>query len=439
MKVAVIGTGYVGLVAGACFAHGGHRVICVDIDERKITALKAGSIPIYEPGLATVVAESVAGKRLGFSTDTADSVADADCVFIAVGTPPGEDGSADLTYVLGVASAIAPHLTGYTVVVCKSTVPVGTCDKVEAVLRQVTEADLDVVSNPEFLKEGAAIEDFFHPDRVVIGTDSDRAKARMAELYHPFVERPDQLLFMARRSAEMTKNAANCMLAARISFMNEMAGVCDKMHVDVDDVKRGIGTDRRIGRYFLNAGIGYGGSCFPKDVKALLHTGQSVGCDMALLEAVEVVNAAQKRVLAEKVLRHFGAESGEGVRGKTIAMLGLAFKPETDDMREAPSIVVAQMLVAAGADVVAYDPVARETAYAVLGGDIAYAATWRDAVANADVVTVVTEWLEFRGISPEELAAATPCRLVFDGRNIWDPQKMAAAGFTYAGIGRPPT
>ncbi len=439
MKVAVIGTGYVGLVAGACFAHGGHRVICVDIDERKITALKAGSIPIYEPGLATVVAESVAGKRLGFSTDTADSVADADCVFIAVGTPPGEDGSADLTYVLGVASAIAPHLTGYTVVVCKSTVPVGTCDKVEAVLRQVTEADLDVVSNPEFLKEGAAIEDFFHPDRVVIGTDSDRAKARMAELYHPFVERPDQLLFMARRSAEMTKYAANCMLAARISFMNEMAGVCDKMHVDVDDVKRGIGTDRRIGRYFLNAGIGYGGSCFPKDVKALLRTGQSVGCDMALLEAVEVVNAAQKRVLAEKVLRHFGAESGEGVRGKTIAMLGLAFKPETDDMREAPSIVVAQMLVAAGADVVAYDPVARETAYAVLGGDIAYAATWRDAVANADVVTVVTEWLEFRGISPEELAAATPCRLVFDGRNIWDPQKMAAAGFTYAGIGRPPT
>ncbi len=439
MKVAVIGTGYVGLVAGACFAHGGHRVICVDIDERKITALKAGSIPIYEPGLATVVAESVAGKRLGFSTDTADSVADADCVFIAVGTPPGEDGSADLTYVLGVASAIAPHLTGYTVVVCKSTVPVGTCDKVEAVLRQVTEADLDVVSNPEFLKEGAAIEDFFHPDRVVIGTDSDRAKARMAELYHPFVERPDQLLFMARRSAEMTKYAANCMLAARISFMNEMAGVCDKMHVDVDDVKRGIGTDRRIGRYFLNAGIGYGGSCFPKDVKALLRTGQSVGCDMALLEAVEVVNAAQKRVLAEKGLRHFGAESGEGVRGKTIAMLGLAFKPETDDMREAPSIVVAQMLVAAGADVVAYDPVARETAYAVLGGDIAYAATWRDAVANADVVTVVTEWLEFRGISPEELAAATPCRLVFDGRNIWDPQKMAAAGFTYAGIGRPPT
>lgn len=436
MKVAVIGTGYVGLVAGACFAHGGHNVICVDINQAKIQSLNDGQIPIYEPGLSTVVAEAVAGSRLAFSTETAPSVADADCVFIAVGTPPGEDGSADLTYVLGVAAAIAPHLTGYTVVVCKSTVPVGTCDKVEAVLRGATDADLDVVSNPEFLKEGAAIEDFFHPDRVVIGTDSERARTRMTALYRPFVERPEQILFMARRSAEMTKYAANCMLATRISFMNEMARVCDEMGVDVVDVKRGIGTDRRIGRYFLNAGIGYGGSCFPKDVKALLRTGQGAGCEMLLLDAVEAVNAAQKRILAEKVLRHFEAQGG--VAGKKVAMLGLAFKPETDDMREAPSIVLAQLLVEAGADVVAYDPVAHQTAYAMLGGDIAYAATWRDAVAEADVITVVTEWLEFRSIRPEELAGATACRLVFDGRNIWDPAKMAGAGFTYHGIGRPP-
>ncbi len=434
MKVAVIGTGYVGLVAGACFAHGGQRVTCVDINADKVAALRDGKIPIYEPGLDTVVHDAVAAERLFFTTDTGAAVQSADVVFIAVGTPPGEDGSADLTYVLGVAEAVAPHLQGYTVVVCKSTVPVGTCDKVEATIRAHSDADMDVVSNPEFLKEGAAIDDFLHPDRVVIGTDSDRARERMAELYKPYIERSEQVLFMARRSAEMTKYAANCMLAARISFMNEVARVCDALDVDVLDVKRGIGSDRRIGRHFLNAGIGYGGSCFPKDVQALLRTGQKAGCDMALLESVEAVNAVQKGLLAERVIAHF-ADQG-GIADKRIALLGLAFKPETDDMREAPSIVIGKALVAADANVVAYDPVARETAYEELGGDIAYAASWQDAVDGADAVLVITEWLEFRGISPEELAAATDCRVVFDGRNIWDPAKMARAGFAYQGIGR---
>ncbi|HAN30662.1 MAG TPA: UDP-glucose 6-dehydrogenase [Myxococcales bacterium] len=434
MQVAVIGTGYVGLVAGTCFAHGGQRVTCVDIDQAKVQTLRDGQIPIYEPGLATLVKENVRSGRLQFTTDAASAVDKADVVFIAVGTPPGEDGSADLTHVLGVAHGIAPHLNDYTVVVCKSTVPVGTCDKVEQAIEQsAPDADFDVVSNPEFLKEGAAIDDFLHPDRVVVGTDSERARRTMRELYKPFINRREQILFMTRRAAEMTKYAANCMLAARISFMNEIARVCDAFDVDVLDVKRGIGSDARIGPHFLNAGIGYGGSCFPKDVQALYQTGTKAGCDMELLGAVERVNARQKTLLAERVVAHFDADALKGLR---VALLGLAFKPETDDMREAPSVDITRELRAQGVQLAAYDPVATETAQDVLGPGVTYHDSWQSAVANVDAILLVTEWLEFRGISPADLAAATACRLVFDGRNVWAPEAMKAEGFAYFGVGR---
>ena len=432
MNVAVIGTGYVGLVAGACFAHGGSRVTCVDIDKDKVDRLLRGEIPIYEPGLEAVVLENVAAQRLFFTTDLASAVQDAQAVFIAVGTPPQEDGSADLRHVLKVAASIADAIRTYTVVVVKSTVPIGTCDKVRAILNERTQVPFDVVSNPEFLKEGAALDDFFHPDRVVVGTESPRARTVMAALYAPFVKDPAQVLFFSVRSAEMTKYAANAMLATRISFINEVSNLCEQVGADITEVRRGIGSDSRIGMPFLQAGIGYGGSCFPKDVKALVMTGRANGHPMEILNAVESVNDQQKSALARKLL----AQWGEDLSGRTVALLGLAFKPDTDDMREAPSLVLVRRLRAAGATIVVYDPVARHTAEVELQDTVTYAQTWQQAVAGADAILLVTEWSEFRQISPEALAAATPCRLVLDGRNAWEPSTMRAAGFSYFGMGR---
>lgn len=436
MNVVVIGSGYVGLVAGACFAHSGNQVTCVDIDARKVERLRQGELPIYEPGLDRIVLDSLAAGRLAFTTDGAAPIAGADAIFVAVGTPPQEDGSADLSHVLAVASDVAKHVQGFTVVVLKSTVPIGTCDKVAAILRERAEVRQGVhtivVSNPEFLKEGAALDDFFHPDRVVIGTDSERARAVMAELYAPFVRSPEQLLFMDVRSAELTKYAANAMLATRISFMNEIANLCDDVGADIDQIRRGIGSDSRIGPHFLFAGIGYGGSCFPKDVKALMNTGRDAGHAMEILSAVESVNDQQKSLLARRVMERLG----DNLSGKTVALLGLAFKPDTDDMREAPSLTLVRKLLRAGATVVGYDPVAQQTARAELGTKLRYANTWQDAVAGADAVLLVTEWAQFRAISATDLAGATACRVVFDGRNIWSAQAFRVAGFEYHGVGR---
>ncbi|MBI5610918.1 MAG: UDP-glucose/GDP-mannose dehydrogenase family protein [Deltaproteobacteria bacterium] len=436
MQVVVIGSGYVGLVAGACFASGGFAVTCVDIDAGKVERLRQGIIPIWEPGLEQMVRECAAAGRLHFTTDGSGPISQADAVFIAVGTPPQEDGSADLSHVLNVARSMADHLTGYTAVVVKSTVPIGTCDKVQAILderlAQRPGVEAEVVSNPEFLKEGAAIEDFVHPDRVVVGARSERARHLMDQLYAPFVRGPEQMIHVDVRSSEMTKYAANAMLATRISFMNEVAALCDKVGANVKAVQRGIGLDARIGALFLNAGIGYGGSCFPKDVKALMSTGRDAGCAMEILSAVESVNDQQKGLLARRVLKRLG----EDLRGKTVALLGLAFKPDTDDMREAPSLTIARKLVKVGAKIVGYDPVAQHTARVELGDSITYAASWQEAVASADAVLLVTEWSEFRGLSASDLAGATRCRLVYDGRNIWDPKEFSEAGFEYHGIGR---
>ena len=436
MKVAVVGSGYVGLVAGACFAHGGNHVTCIDIDAGKVQRLRQGQLPIYEPGLDVLVRDNVAAGRLLFTTDGGPAMAEADAVFIAVGTPPQEDGSADLRHVLNVARQIGAHIQGFTVVVVKSTVPIGTCDKVAVILRDTlgtqARAEAEVVSNPEFLKEGAALDDFLHPDRVVIGTASARAREVMSQLYAPFVANPAQILHMDIRSAELTKYAANAMLATRISFMNEIANLCDDVGADVAQVRRGIGADTRIGNLFLNAGIGYGGSCFPKDVKALMSTGRDAGHAMEILSAVESVNDQQKALLARRVM----ARLGDDLRGKTVALLGLAFKPDTDDMREAASLTITKKLLRAGASVVGYDPVAGTTAHAELGDSIAYAPGWQAAVAGADAVLLVTEWAQLRQISAQQLAAATACRIVFDGRNAWNPSEFAEAGFEYHGVGR---
>lgn len=436
MKVVVIGSGYVGLVAGACFAHSGNDVTCVDIDARKVERLTQGILPIYEPGLDDLVLQGVAAARLRFTTQGAQAISEADTVFIAVGTPPQEDGSADLSHVLAVAKTIGDNLQGYTAVVVKSTVPIGTCDKVRAIVEplaaQRSGVSVDVVSNPEFLKEGAALDDFLRPDRVVCGTDTVRARAMMDELYLPFVQDPAQILHMDVRSSEMTKYAANAMLATRISFMNEVANLCDLVGADVKNVQRGIGSDARIGSLFLNPGIGYGGSCFPKDVKALMSTGRDAGLAMEILSAVESVNDQQKGLLARRLI----ARLGDDLHGKTVALLGLAFKPDTDDMREAPSLTVVRKLTAAGAKVIGFDPVAHETAAVELGTKVEFADTWQQAVASADAVLLITEWKALRNISAAELAAATPCRLVFDGRNAWDPKAYAAAGFEYHGVGR---
>ena len=432
MRVAVVGTGYVGLVAGTCFAESGNDVVCLDIDEGKIEQLRAGEIPIYEPGLAELLKRNASDGRLSFSTEYSDAIPGVDVAFIAVGTPPGEDGKADLKYVLSAAKSIAEHMTGHVVVVDKSTVPVGTARKVMKVLEENTDHTFDVVSNPEFLKEGTAITDFLKPDRVVIGVESSRAAEAMMQLYSPFVRTGNPILEMDIESAEITKYAANAMLAARISFMNEVANMCDRVGANIDAVRKGIGSDGRIGSRFLFAGCGYGGSCFPKDVKAIIQTAAEYDYDFRTLRAVEEVNELQKLVLVERVKEHYGS-----IAGKRFALWGLAFKPGTDDMREAPAIVMANALLDAGASVCAYDPEAMEMARThYLGDKIDYASRPLEALKGADGLLLVTEWNEFRNPDFAAVKAALREPVLFDGRNLWQRDLLEKQGFTYYGIGR---
>jgi UDPglucose 6-dehydrogenase len=440
MKISVIGTGYVGLVTGACLAELGNDVLCVDVDARKIALLQAGTIPIHEPGLADVVHGNVAGGRLRFTTDPAEGARHGLVQFIAVGTPPDEDGSADLKHVLAAARAIGRHMDGRRVVVDKSTVPVGTAERVRAAIAEELAArgatyEFSVLSNPEFLKEGAAVEDFMRPDRIVIGSDDPRATEVLRAVYAPFERNHDKLLVMDVRSAELTKYAANAMLATRISFMNEMALLAEAIGADIHAVRRGIGSDPRIGSHFLYAGCGYGGSCFPKDVRALATSARAAGTPIRLLDAVHAANEHQKQLLPGRVVRRFG----EDLAGRTFALWGLAFKPGTDDMREAPSVVVARALAGRGARVRAYDPAAREEAQRVLGDlpGLEFAGRALEALEGADALVVVTEWKEFRSPDYERMRGLMRQPVIFDGRNILDPVAARAAGFEYTGIGRP--
>ena len=436
MKIAVVGTGYVGLVTGTCFAEVGIDVTCIDIDQKKIDNLHQGILPIYEPGLEEMVTRNVEKGRLHFSTNLAEAIKDCDVAFIAVGTPPGEDGSADLKYVLAVARGIGEHMSSYGVIVTKSTVPVGTAAKVRAEIEQAlakrnTSIDFDVASNPEFLKEGAAIDDFLKPDRIVVGVASERAEEVMTKLYKPFLLNGHPIIFMDIPSAEMTKYAANSMLATKISFMNDVANLCEIMGADVNMVRRGIGSDARIGTKFIYPGIGYGGSCFPKDVKALIKTAQENGYDMQVLRAVEGVNENQKSVLFNKLSRHFGGE----LRGLKIAVWGLSFKPKTDDMREAPSLVIIEKLLAAGCTVTAYDPVAMPEARHSLGDTVTYAKDEFEALIDADALLVVTEWPDFRAPNFEVVGRLMKQKNIFDGRNIYDATELKELGFVYHCIG----
>ena len=432
MRIAVIGTGYVGLVAGTCFAESGNTVICVDIDEEKVRRLRDGEVPIYEPGLEELMRRNVADGRLRFTTDYNEAIPDAEVAFIAVGTPPGEDGSADLKYVLEAARTVARNMQGYVVVVDKSTVPVGTANKVKEAMKAVTDHPFDVVSNPEFLKEGAAIDDFLKPDRVVIGSENPRAAEVMDELYAPFVRTGNPIIHMDVPSAELTKYAANAMLATRISFMNEIANICSAVGANVDLVRKGIGSDGRIGSRFLFAGLGYGGSCFPKDVKAIVKTAEDNNYDFRVLKAVEEVNETQKRLLYDQVKVHFKGD----LAGKKFAVWGLAFKPNTDDMREAPAVVVIDRLLKDGASVVAFDPEAmQECRDHYLGDRISYAKSSMDAVKDADGLILVTEWNKFRRPDFEKLKESMNTALIFDGRNIYSRKVLERMGFTYYAIG----
>jgi UDPglucose 6-dehydrogenase len=439
VKITMVGTGYVGLVSGACFADTGNEVLCLDLDERKIGLLKDGRIPIYEPGLEAIVRRNVAAGRLRFTTDVLESVEHGTMQFIAVGTPPDEDGSADLQHVVAAARVIGQHMKAYRVIVDKSTVPVGTADLVrETIAKELKARELDlpysVVSNPEFLKEGAAVEDFMRPDRVVVGCDDERATQLMRALYAPFQRNHERMLVMDVRSAELTKYAANAMLATRISFMNELANLAERLGADIEHVRRGIGSDPRIGYHFLYAGAGYGGSCFPKDVQALQHTAQQSGVHLRVLEAVEQANEAQKRVLLDKVCMRFG----ERLDGRCFALWGLAFKPDTDDMREAPSQVVIDGLIRLGARVTAYDPAAEHEARRLYPSQPAlqYAASPMAALDGADALIIITEWKEFRSPDFEEMGRRLRHRVVFDGRNLYDPQMVRSFGLEYHGIGR---
>ena len=431
MNITVIGTGYVGLVVGACLAETGNPVVCADLDQDKIEGLKRNVLPIYEPGLDDYVARNQSQQRLTFTTDVAAAIARADVVFIAVGTPPDEDGSADLRHVIAVAEQIGKHMRRELVVVTKSTVPVGTAAKVAAAVSQHAKLPFHMCSNPEFLKEGAAIDDFMKPDRVVIGVDSDHARSVMAELYAPFVRTGKPIIFMDIPSAEMTKYAANAMLATRISFMNEIANLCERVGADVDNVRKGIGSDGRIGPAFLFPGPGYGGSCFPKDVKALVRTASECGVPLRVLESVEEANEAQKHRLFGKLRELVG-----DVRGRRIAIWGLAFKPNTDDMREAASLVLIDELLAAGATVVAHDPVAMHETQRKLGDRIEYAESSYDAVTGADALVIVTDWNEYRHPDFGRIKGALKAPVVVDGRNLYDRRKMEGLGFSYASIGR---
>lgn len=437
MKITVVGTGYVGLVSGACFSDVGIEVVCVDVDQRKIDNLKEGVMPIYEPGLEEIVVRNYQGGRLHFSTSLPEAIQGSDVAFIAVGTPPGEDGSADLKYVLAVADEIGRSMNDFIVVATKSTVPVGTGKKVQAAIQAVLDqrgSDLSfaVASNPEFLKEGAAVEDFLRPDRIVVGVENERAEQIMRRLYKPFQLSGDRMIYMDIPSAEMTKYAANAMLATKISFMNDIANLCELVGANANMVRKGIGSDSRIGTKFIYPGIGYGGSCFPKDVKAIIRTAREYGYNLRVLQSVEDVNEAQKEVLFKKVKSHFG----DDLQGKTFAIWGLSFKPNTDDMREAPSIVIIDQLLAAGAQVKAYDPIAmKEAQEHYIGDKITYCEDAYEACVDADALLLVTEWSEFRIPSWKVLSKVMKNRLVFDGRNIYDPVYLKELGYQHYGIG----
>lgn len=437
MKIVVVGTGYVGLVTGTCLAEVGIEVICVDIDQKKIEGLKNGIMPIYEPGLEPMVKRNYEKGRLRFSTSLADAIKEASVAFIAVGTPPDEDGSADLKYVLGVAEEIGENMDDYTVVVTKSTVPVGTAEKVRSALAKKIEErgvdiPFDVASNPEFLKEGAAINDFMKPDRIVVGVDTERARELMERVYKPFIMNGHPLIFMDIPSAEMTKYAANAMLATRISFMNDIANLCEIMGADVNKVRQGIGSDPRIGPKFIYAGIGYGGSCFPKDVKALIKTANENNYNMRILNAVEEVNEDQKSVLFNKLV----SKLGNDLSGKKFAMWGLSFKPNTDDMREAPSLVLIDKIKKAGGEVVAYDPVAMHETQRMIGDAITYVEDPYDALNDADALLLVTEWSEFKVPEFKEITKRLKNQLIFDGRNVYDKEHVMSLGFEYYCIGK---
>ncbi|MEN8712454.1 MAG: UDP-glucose/GDP-mannose dehydrogenase family protein [Arenicellales bacterium] len=439
MNITVVGTGYVGLVSGTCLAEVGNHVLCIDIDQSKIDRLNNGEIPIYEPGLEDLVKKNVQEGRLSFSSDIKQGVDYGSIIFIAVGTPPDEDGSADLKHVLAVASDIGKHMNDYRVVVTKSTVPVGTADKVKYAVNAALEekgstTSFSVVSNPEFLKEGAAVDDFLKPDRIVVGAEDERAVELMRELYAPFNRNHERTIIMDIRSAEMTKYAANAMLATKISFMNEMANLAELLGADIENVRHGIGADPRIGYYFIYPGCGYGGSCFPKDVQALHRTAKSVGYDAQILDAVEAVNKRQKSVIVEKIIKQFGND----LTGKKFAVWGLAFKPETDDMREAPSRTIIEALWQRGATVAAYDPVAEEEVVRIYGkrDDLALVSDPYDALDNADAMIVVTEWKVFRSPDLDTMMSRMKTPIIFDGRNIFQPASVRKAGFEYYGIGR---
>jgi len=439
MKITVVGTGYVGLVSGTCFAETGITVTCVDIDQDKIDKLNQGVIPIYEPGLEDMVRTNVEAGRLFFSTSLEESIVDCEAVFIAVGTPPDEDGSADLKYVLGVADEIGTHMRDYLVIATKSTVPIKTAEKIrtkvtEALKKRGADLPFDVASNPEFLKEGAAVNDFLKPDRIVIGTDSVRAEKIMNRLYKPFLLNGHPIIFMDITSAEMTKYAANSMLATKISFMNDIANLCEIVGADVNKVRKGIGSDTRIGNKFIYPGAGYGGSCFPKDVKALIKTGDEYGRSLEILKAVEFVNDNQKVVIPEKVRSHFG----DSLSGKKLALWGLSFKPQTDDMREAPALRIIEELLKNGVGIRAYDPVALEEAQRRLGDSIELCKDKYEALIDTDGLIVVTEWPEFRVLNYKVLEKLMSEKVIFDGRNIYDPEELQEYGFTYYSIGRRP-
>lgn len=432
MKIAVVGTGYVGLVTGTCFAETGNKVTCIDIDQSKVARLSSGEITIYEPGLEKLFLRNLKEQRLSFTTDLASGIADASVIFLALPTPPGEDGSADLKYISGVTDALGKIMSDYKVVVDKSTVPVGTADKVKEAIAVNYKGDFDVVSNPEFLREGVAVDDFMKPDRVVIGTSSDRARKIMGDLYAPFVRQGNPVIFMDERSAELTKYAANSFLATKISFMNEIAQLCERMGANVDMVRRGIGSDERIGKRFLFSGIGYGGSCFPKDVKALIHSAEQVSYDFKILHAVENVNTIQKLHLVTKIANYFEG----GISGKHFAIWGLSFKPNTDDIREAPALEIIESLLKLGASISVFDPEAMGNVKQLMHNKVVYADNMYSVLTNADALIIATEWSEFRTPDFSYIRNQLRKPLIFDGRNLFDPAEMQKSFFEYISIGR---
>lgn len=433
MKITVVGTGYVGLVTGTCLAETGNTVTCVDIDENKVARLKGGKIPIYEPGLEKLFDRNLKEERLYFTTNLAEGIKEAQIIFLALPTPPGEDGSADLRYVLGVAEEIGKLLTDYKIIINKSTVPVGTADKVKEAIGRNYKGEYDVVSNPEFLREGVAVEDFMKPDRIVIGTQSERAKKLLEQLYGPYVRQGNPIIFMDERSSELTKYAANSFLATKISFMNEIAQLCERLDADVDMVRKGIGSDDRIGKRFLFPGIGYGGSCFPKDVQALVRSSWEVGYDFRILDAVMDVNTRQKVHLVAKIKNYFN----DNLQGKHFAVWGLAFKPNTDDIREAPALYIIEELIKAGASITAYDPEAMENVKNVLGDKIAFSESQYDALKGVDALIIATEWNEFRTPDFLKIVSNMKQKVIFDGRNLFDVAAIKELGFYYESIGRP--